>query len=68
MGYFKNLKDFLARGVGNWQTNFTKFIKNSNAVGVARAGREIEMFIHRSGISVEFQNYVRVFPLKQSLK
>ena len=51
MGYFKNLKDFLARGVGNWQTNFTKFIKNSNAVGVARAGREIEMFIHGSDLS-----------------
>ena len=59
MGY---LKDFLAR---EW--DFTKFIKNSNAVGVARAGREIEVFIHGSDLS-RIQNYVRVFPLKQSLK
>lgn len=43
MGY---LKDFLAR---EW--DFTKFIKNSNAVGVARAGREIEVFIHGSDLS-----------------
>ena len=44
MGY---LKDFLAR---EW--DFTKlFIKNSNAVGVAREGREIEVFIHGSDLS-----------------
>ena len=43
MGY---LTDFLAR---EW--DFTKFIKNSNAVGVARAGREIEVFIHGSDLS-----------------
>ena len=37
--------------MGNWQINFKKFIKNSNAVGVARAGRKIEVFIHGSDLS-----------------
>ena len=34
---------------GEW--DFTKFIKNSNAVGVARARREVEVFIHGSDLS-----------------
>ena len=68
MGY---LKDSLARRVGNnnyWQTNILQnLLKIQMRWGLPGPGGRLKC-LYMDRISAEFQNYVRVFPLKQSLK